>query len=222
MRIAVVEDNRMLADAIGKSLGDDGHGVDMLHNGDEAAAFLAREAVDAVVLDINLPGLSGLEVLGGMRRRGDTTPVILLTARGETRDRVLGLDAGADDYLVKPFDMDELSARLRALLRRRTADQGNIVAVAELSLDRTARRLFMGDRPLDLPRRELALAELFLLKLDQIVSKEQILDHLYGGGSEVDSTTAELYVHRLRKRLAGSGVAIKTVRGLGYYMEKTQ
>jgi len=222
MRIAVVEDNRMLADAIGKSLGDDGHGVDILHNGDEADGFLAREAVDAVVLDINLPGLSGLDVLSGMRRRGDTTPVILLTARGETKDRIRGLDAGADDYLVKPFDMDELSARLRALLRRRGAEQTNAIAVADLTLDRTARRLFNRDVPLELPRRELALAELFLLRLDQIVSKEQILDHLYGGGSDVDATAAELYVHRLRKRLAGSGVAIKTVRGLGYFMEKDQ
>ncbi len=222
MRIAIVEDNRMLADAIGKSLGDDGHGVDMLHDGDEAADFLARETVDAVVLDINLPGLSGLEVLSGMRRRGDTTPVILLTARGETQDRVRGLDTGADDYLVKPFDMDELGARLRALLRRRGADQTHTIAVADLTLDRTARRLFNKDAPLDLPRRELALAELFLLRLEQIVSKEQILDHLYGGGSDVDATTAELYVHRLRKRLAGSGVAIKTVRGLGYFMEKDQ
>jgi len=222
MRIAVIEDNRMLADAIGKSLGDDGHGVDMLHDGDEADRFLAHETVDAVVLDINLPGLSGLEVLGGMRRRGDTTPVILLTARGETKDRIRGLDSGADDYLVKPFDMEELGARLRALLRRRGAEQANTVAVADLALDRTARRLFSRGEPLELPRRELALVELFLLRLDQVISKEQILDHLYGGGSDVDATTVELYVHRIRKRLAGTGVAIKTVRGLGYYMEKDQ
>jgi len=160
--------------------------------------------------------------LSGMRRRGDSTPVILLTARGKTQDRVRGLDTGADDYLVKPFDMDELSVRLRALLRRRGGDQTNTIAVGDLTLDRTARRLFKKGAPVELPRRELALAELFLLRLDQIVSKEQILDHLYGSGSEVDATTAELYVHRLRKRLAGSGVAIKTVRGLGYFMEKDQ
>ncbi len=219
MRIAVVEDNLMLADAIAKSLGDGGHGVDVLHAGDDARDFLAQERVDAIILDINLPGISGLEVLAGLRRRGDSTPVILLTARGETRERVHGLDAGADDYLVKPFDMAELNARLRAMLRRRDADRTPHLQVADLRFDRTARRLYQDDRPLDLPRRELALAELFLLRRDQIISKEQILDHLYGGGAEVEAAAVELYVHRLRKRLAGSGVAIKTVRGLGYYME---
>lgn len=222
MRIAVVEDNMMLADAIGKSLSDQGHGVDLLHNGDAAADFLARENVDAVVLDINLPGQSGLEILGAMRRRGDATPVIMLTARGETSDRIHGLDAGADDYLIKPFDMDELNARLRALLRRRGIDNAGTVTIADLTLDRTARRLFHGQTAIDLPRREFALAELLLLRLDQIISKDQILDHLYGSGADVDPSAVELYIHRLRKRLAGAGVRIKTVRGLGYFMEKNR
>ena len=220
MRIAVVEDNVTLADAIARSLSDGGHGVDVLHAGDAAHDFLVQERVDAVVLDINLPGRSGLEVLSGMRQRGDTTPVIMLTAQGETDDRVRGLDAGADDYLVKPFDMAELNARLRALLRRRGAEDTHLLTAGELTLDRTARRLSRKGAPLDLPRREFALAELFLLRPDQIISKEQILDHLYGGGSEVEATTVELYVHRLRKRLAGAGVTIKTVRGLGYFLEE--
>ncbi len=209
----------MLADAIAKSLGDGGHGVDVLHAGDTARDFLCREDVDAVVLDINLPGLSGLDVLTDMRQRGDTTPVLLLTARGETQDRVNGLDAGADDYLVKPFDMAELNARVRALLRRHGAGKSHTVSAGELTLDRTARRLFRGSQALELPRREFALAELFLLRLERVISKEQILDHLYGAGAEVDLSTAELYVHRLRKRIAGCGVTIKTLRGLGYYME---
>lgn len=220
MRIAVVEDNAALAKAIATSLTDEGHGVDMIDDGLEASLFLAQEQIDLVILDINLPGKSGLEVLSDLRAAGAATPVILLTARSDTKDRVAGLDKGADDYLIKPFDMDELLARVRALLRRSSLDQTLETKVGGLVFDLIGRRVYRDGSPLDLPRREFALLELFAGRIGQVISKEQILDHLYGAGSDSDAAAAELYVHRLRKRLTGCGLAIKTFRGLGYCMEE--
>ena len=220
MRIAVVEDNSALAKAIATSLKDEGHGVDVIDDGGEASLFLAQEQIDLVILDINLPGKSGLEVLTGLRAAGSATPVILLTARSDTSDRVAGLDKGADDYLIKPFDMAELLARVRALLRRSSLDQTLETRVGELVLDQVGRRVYRDGSPLDLPRREFALLELFAGRVGQVISKEQILDHLYGAGSDSDAAAAELYVHRLRKRLTDCGLTIKTFRGLGYCMEE--
>ncbi len=220
MRIAVVEDNAALAKAVATSLMDEGHGVDVIDNGAEASLFLAQEQIDLVILDINLPEKSGLEVLCGLRATGSATPVILLTARSDTKDRVAGLDKGADDYLIKPFDMAELLARVRALLRRSSLDQTFETKIGDLVFDQVGRRVYRGGSPLDLPRREFALLELFAGRVGQVISKEQILDHLYGAGSDSDAAAAELYVHRLRKRLSGCGLTIKTFRGLGYCMEE--
>lgn len=218
MRIAVIEDNQALARAIAYRLRDGGHAVDLLHDGAEASAFLAAEGADLVVLDINLPGRSGLEVLSALRGAGDATPVLLLTARAETRDRVAGLDAGADDYLVKPFEMEEFEARIRALSRRRSQDMGLREPLGPLTFDRSARQLFASDQPIDLPRRELATLECLLDRRGRLVSKSQLSDHLYGVGADVDESMVEVHISRLRKRLSVHGVRIKTARGLGYLL----
>ena len=219
MRIAIVEDNETLANAIAYRLRDRGHAADVVHDGEDANAFLAREGADLVVLDINLPGISGLEILRALRARGDGVPVILLTARSETSDRVAGLDLGADDYLVKPFDMDELEARIRALSRRKNIDYGARETIGGVSFDRTTRQVLASDRPLDLPRKELATFECLLERRGRLVSKAQLTDHVYGVGADVDDTAIEPHVSRLRRRLAGHGVAIRTARGLGYMLE---
>ena len=193
--------------------------MDVLHDGDEADAFLASEGADLIVLDIYLPGRSGLEVLRRLRARGAGTPVILLTARGETEDRVVGLDAGADDYLAKPFAMDELAARVRALSRRRALEYGPEETIGSLVFDRSARSLSAAGEPLDLPRRELAVLECLLERRGRLVSKAQLTDHVYGIGADVEESAVEPHISRLRKRLAPHGVLIKTARGLGYMIE---
>ena len=220
MRIAVIEDNQALAGAVAAALSDEGHGVDVIADGEAASLFLAGEKPDLVILDINLPGKSGLEILSELRARGSSLPVIMLTAQAQTKDRVAGLDRGADDYLVKPFDIAELLARVRALLRRSASSDSLETRVGDLVFDQVARRVFRDGKPIDLPRREFALLELFANRLGQVVSKEQILDHLYGSGSDAEAAAAELYVHRLRKRFTDCGFTIRTFRGLGYCMEE--
>ncbi len=216
LRILIVEDNHPLADGIAKSFRTDGHGVDVIYHGTEADQYLNRESADLIILDINLPGLSGLQVLRNLRRKNVQTPVLLLTARATLTDKVDGLDLGADDYLEKPFDLAELKARARALMRRADKRINEVIRVGQLEFDPIARRIKINNEQIDLPRREYALAEILINGRDRIISKHQILDHLYGLGSEVDEKTVELYIHRLRKRIAGSGAEIKTARGLGY------
>lgn len=219
MRITVVEDNHTLANAIAYRLRDSGHAVDLLFDGEAAEQFLAREGADMLVLDINLPKKSGLEILRGMRLRGINTPVILLTARSDTRERVEGLDAGADDYLVKPFEMDELEARIRALSRRKDLDFGDNEVFGDLEFNRTLRRLSVNGEALDIPRRELSTLECLLERRGRLVSKDELTDYVYGVGADVDDTAIEPHISRLRKRLTGHGVGIKTARGLGYMLE---
>lgn len=219
MRIVIVEDNVDLANGIAYRLRDRGHAVDLLHDGSDAQAFLAAEGADLVVLDINLPTTDGLTVLRGMRHRGDNTPIILLTARSQTHERVQGLDAGADDYLTKPFEMDELEARLRALARRKNLVFASRDTIGQLVFDRNSRQLLHGDQPLDVPRREIATLECLLESRGRIVSKSHLLTHVYGTGAEVDDSAIEPHVSRLRRRIEPFGVRIKTARGLGYMLE---
>jgi two-component system OmpR family response regulator len=221
MRIAVIEDNTALAQGIAFRLRDRGHAVDLLQDGQEADRFLSQEGADLVVLDLNLPGMDGLEVLRALRRRGDGTPVILLTARSETAERVAGLDAGADDYLTKPFEMDELEARLRAMARRKNLEFSARDTLGPLIFDRTSRQLMRGDEPLEVPRREIATLECLLERRGRIVSKAQLLAHVYGTGSDAAESAIEPHVSRLRKRLDPFGIRIKTARGLGYMLEVT-
>jgi two-component system OmpR family response regulator len=190
----------------------------MLHNGQEAALFLKDDTSDLVILDINLPGMDGLELLKGLRSRGDMRPVILLTARAETEDRVIGLDAGADDYLIKPFEAAELEARVRALSRRRITPQRQLQTFGPLRMDVGARQLFADEVALDLPRRELSVFEGLLAANGRLVSKSALLDHAYGVGADVEDTVVEVYISRLRRRLKPFGVEIRTQRGLGYQL----
>ncbi|HAC48112.1 DNA-binding response regulator [Sulfitobacter sp. HI0082] len=219
MRIAVIKDSEALAQGIAHRLRDRGHAVDLLHDGEEADAFLRHEGADLIVLDCNLPGCDGLEVLTRLRRRGDGTPVILLTARAETSERVAGLDAGADDYLTKPFEMDELEARLRAMARRKNLEFAARDAIGPLVFDRTNRQLLKDEQPLAFPRKELATLECLLERRGRIVSKSQLITHVYGTGAAQEDSAIEPHVSRLRKRLEPFGIRIKAARGLGYMLE---
>lgn len=221
MQIVVVEDNISVAKGIRYYLQDAGHAVDLIHDGAEASEFLKSDTADIIVLDIHLPTENGLDVLRQLRARQDQRPVLLLTAQSETADKIVGLDAGADDYLSKPFEMEEFGARIRALSRRVSDAPLATATIGQLSFDRTARTITGPDGPMDIPRREIALFERLLRAQGRIVSKQLLLDGLYGTGSDVDEPVVEVYVSRLRKRLATCGVEIKVKRGLGYIMQAT-
>jgi len=195
MRITLVEDNKSLRKGITYRLEDEGHAVDALEDGLLAEDFLRQEPSDLVILDVNFPGQSGLDVLKAMRRRGDPRPVILLTARAETEDRVAGLDAGADDYLVKPFAMDELTARIRALSRRKTVAPKRSIALGSLSLELEPLHLVSDAGALDVPRRELAVLEALAGAKGGAISKKQLLDHVYGAGSDADEKMSHDYAN---------------------------
>lgn len=218
MRIIVIEDNVAVAKGVAYGLMDDGHAVDLLHDGAEAHAYLAEEDADILVIDLNLPSLDGVGLIKALRARGDERPILVLSARSDPTDIVCGLDAGADDYMSKPFEMDELRARLRALARRRKSPIDASPGIGALKFDRTARMLVGPSGPLKLPRREVALFELLLTAAGRTVSKQALLDHLYGTGTDVEEPVIEVYVSRLRKRLKPHGVAIDVHRGLGYSM----
>lgn len=216
MRIILVEDNESLAKGISYRLQDAGHSVDIVDDGLAADDYLRDAGGDVVVLDINLPGLDGLSILRNIRARGDERPVIMLSARSDTEERVAGLDSGADDYLVKPFEMDELLARLRALARRKPRGITNRLSLGPVVLDLDARQVRINDIPIRMPRREVSILELLLSAQGRIVSKEDLLEHTYGVGANVEETAVEVFVSRLRKRLRPHGVRIGVQRGLGY------
>ena len=218
MRIALVEDNSSLAKGIRYRLEDSGHAVDVLIDGNDAEAFLKTESADLIILDINLPGVDGLTLLKGIRGRADIRPVILLTARAETDDRVVGLDAGADDYLIKPFEMAELEARVRALFRRRSIPQRQNQNVGTLIYDAAARQLFAGSVEIEIPRREMSMFECLAAADGRLVSKNALLEHAYGTGADVEDSVVEVYISRLRRRLGPHGIQIRTQRGLGYQL----
>ena len=216
MRIILVEDNQALAKGIAYRLRDLGHGVDVVQDGDSADAFLHRTKSDLLILDINLPGQDGLSVLRQMRARGDERPVLMLTARSETVDRVQGLDAGADDYLIKPFEMDELVARVRALTRRGPHPPRRLLNFGPVGLDREARQVMANGALLDIPCREVSLLEKLMHSQGRSVSKQDLLDHIYGTGADVEETVIEVYISRLRRRLKPFGLSVSVQRGIGY------
>ena len=218
MRILLVEDDRVLADALSRALVQSAHAVDVVSTGEEADRALALGIYDLAILDIGLPGLSGLEVLQRLRARKAMTPVLMLTAFDTLADRVRGLDLGADDYLAKPFDLPELEARVRSLLRRSTQSTP-FLEHGPLRFDTVGRRVFYDKRPLDLSPRELAVLELLLLRAGRVVSKEQLVNHLYGWGDEVGDNAIEVNMYRLRKKLEPLGCEIRTVRGMGYLID---
>ncbi|WP_335949269.1 MULTISPECIES: response regulator transcription factor [Salipiger] len=216
MRMLLVEDNDELAETILDRLRGEGHSVDRESNGEEANDLLRFSSFDLVLLDINLPGRSGYEVLRSMRSRGDATPVIVLTARSEIDDRVVGLDAGADDYMVKPFDFRELSARCRVLARRRAGASSNVFAAGPFRFDRAAKQAHVDGTLLELRAREVQLLEIMLDNLGRMLTKEEVADKLYTFEETPSLNAVEQLVTRLRRKLGGTPLVIKTARGLGY------
>jgi two-component system OmpR family response regulator len=219
VRILLVEDDELLSDGMSKALRQAGYAVDHVATGYEANIALSTTAFDLLILDLGLPSMDGLEVLRHLRQRNQTLPVIIATARDRLEDRVSGLDLGADDYIIKPFDLPELEARVRALLRRNRGAGGIEVTYGPLRFDTVGRRVMVNDQALDLSARELAVLEVLLQRGGSVVSKEQLIEHMYGWDEEVSQNAMEVNVHRLRKKLEPSGVNIRTIRGLGYLLE---
>ncbi len=219
MRILLVEDAADIAQAIAAALTRRGDAVD--HAGTIAAArdLIAVQDYDIAILDIGLPDGSGTDVLAALRGAGKATPVLMLSARTRIDDRVSALDSGADDYLVKPFDLRELEARIRALVRRQGEDRAGVIEFADLSFDPAACRLEIDGAPVALTRREFTLLEIMLSNRGRVIPKERILERMYAFDSEqVGTNTVELYIARLRRKLQPSSVAIRTLRGLGYQL----
>jgi len=218
MRLLLVEDNERFAALLKQGLTAGGFVVDILPTAADASEALRTNRFEVVVLDLGLPDRDGIEVLTEMRRQRDATPVMILTARGSLKDRVAGLQSGADDYLVKPFALEELVARLQALLRR----PGNLLGVAlklgNVTLDTIARQVFVGDEPIFFSPREIAVLEHLLRRAGRVVAKTLLESNLYGLSQEVGSNAVEVYVHRLRKHLSeiDATVQIHTLRGIGY------
>ncbi|MBO0904109.1 response regulator transcription factor [Jiella sonneratiae] len=216
MRILLVEDMSELSEAILERFRAEGHAIDLENDGAEAEALLRHAGFDLVILDINLPTMNGYEVLRAMRARGDRTPVLVLTARSEIDDRIVGLDVGADDYMVKPFDFRELSARCRALVRRRTGEASNVFTQGDFEFDRGARRALLGGVDLELRQREVQVLELFLGHLGRVLTKDEVADRIYTFDEAPSLNAVEQTITRLRKKLEGSPLQIRTIRGLGY------
>lgn len=221
MRILLAEDDRIIADGLVRSLRSSGYAVDCAHTGIDADTALVTSNYDLVILDVGLPKMSGLEVLKRLRARNTQLPVLILTALDGVEDRVKGLDLGADDYMVKPFELVELEARARALTRR-SSGTAPVISCGPLTYDQVGRSAHINGQMLDLSARELGLLEVLLTRAGRLVSKDQLVDHLCGWGEEVSHNAIEVYIHRLRKKLEPGGVRIATVRGLGYCLEKTQ
>lgn len=222
MRILLVEDHLELSRWVGRALEKARYTVERSLNGADADARLATERYDLVILDLSLARLDGLEVLRRLRARGNRTPVLIVTARAEVSDRVRGLDLGADDYLAKPFEIDELEARVRALLRRSQAGGDNRPACGDLVLDPAGRAFELGGERLALTPREFAVLESLVLRAGKAVAKDHLHERLFTLESDSRPDAIEVYVHRLRRKLAGSRVRIVTLRGLGYLLEEAK
>lgn len=219
MHILIVEDDSVLADALTHSLRSAGHAVDCMTTGTEADRALGTADYDLVVLDIELPGMDGYDVLRRMRERKQQIPVLILTARDSVYERIHGLDLGADDYLTKPFEMGELEARIRALIRRSHGAADNLLQVGHLVVDVKGRRAFIDGVPVDLSAREFAVLEVLAGRAGRVVSKDALIHSLYELDQDVGPNVIEIHVHRLRKKLQDCDVTIRTVRGLGYLLE---
>ena len=221
MRLLLVEDDRMIGESVRTALRQDGFAVDWVRDGRAADETLQSERFDLVLLDLGLPNLGpqhrdGLDVLRALRARQDATPVIVLTARDALEDRVAGLDAGADDYLVKPFELDELAARMRAVLRRHGGRAETAIECDGVRLDPATRQVTLRGEPVVLSAREIAVLEALMQRPGAILSRAQLEDRLYGWGDEIESNAITVYIHQLRRKLGAD--FIKNVRGVGYYV----
>lgn len=218
MRILLAEDDPQLGDGLMVGLRQEGYAVDWVKDGAAADLALKTEAYDLLVLDLGLPRQTGLAVLAALRARGQNLPVLILTARDATSDKVQGLDAGADDYLVKPVDLDELAARVRALLRRAAGRSQPQLCLGDLTLDPAARQVTLAGKSVDLSAREFALLQVLLENAGRVMTRAQLEASLYGWRDEPDSNALEVHIHHLRKKLGAE--RIKTLRGIGYTMPK--
>jgi len=223
MRVLLVEDYQPLARALAQGLREAGYAVDATGDGRQGLALAEANAYDALVLDVMVPELDGLDILRRLRAAGSSTAVVIITARDQVPDRIAGLDLGADDYLVKPFALDELLARLRAVIRRRYQATTNVVALGDLVIDSAARAVKRAGKPVTLSAREFALLEYLALRRGQIVTRTEIWEHVYDFAAEPSSNVVDVYVGYLRRKLgdgeAGTRRLIRTHRGLGYSLE---
>jgi len=218
MRLLLVEDDPMIGESVRKGLRQDGFAVDWVRDGQAAELAIANDVYDLVVLDLGLPRKDGLEVLASVRRKGNTVPVLVLTARDAIPDRIKGLDSGADDYVVKPFDLEELGARIRALLRRRAGRAAPVLEHRELTVNPSTHQATFRGRDLALSAREFAVLEALVERPGAILSRAQLEERLYGWGEEVESNAVEVYIHSLRRKLGAD--FIRNVRGVGYMIPK--
>jgi len=220
MRILLVEDDKSLGSLIHKALVKTGDAVDWIKDGEAALAALTNpnNQFDVIILDLGLPKMDGLEVLQKTRKHGIHTPVMILTARDTIDDRVKGLDSGSDDYLIKPFDLDELGARLRALQRRATSRTENAINFGRIELNPATHTIMLDKKVVNIPRREFALMQKLLENIGHVVTRETLAQTLYGWNEEIDSNTLEVHIHNLRNKF-GKDV-VRTIRGVGYMIEK--
>ncbi|WP_074297609.1 MULTISPECIES: response regulator [Paraburkholderia] len=218
MRLLLVEDDEMIAETVLESMRREGYAIDWAQDGRAAELSLGNGVYDLVLLDLGLPGKDGVDLLSGYRRQGGAAPVIILTARDAVNDRVRGLDAGADDYLIKPFDLDELAARARALLRRRTGQKQPVYTHGKLSLDPAAHEVTKDSVLIALVPREFALLQALIEEPARVFTRAELEDKLYGWGEEVGSNTIEVHVHSLRRKIGADQIA--TVRGVGYRLKR--
>jgi len=219
MRLLLAEDSARLATWLTKALQQGGYAVDQTHDGKVTDHLLSTQRYDAVVLDLGLPSMDGVTVLRRLRQRGDNVPVLILTARGDLGDRVGGLNEGADDYLAKPFDLSELEARLHALIRRAHGRSTPLIAVGPLAYESSGRIFTLAGQTLVLRPREHAVLEVLMLRAGKATAKELLYEKVFSVDATTGQDVVEVYIHRLRKKLQGSGAAIVTLRGLGYLLE---
>ena len=216
MKILLIEDDRMIGWGLRRGLSDEGFTVDWLDDGDAAMVVCSENSYDAAILDLGLPNRDGIKVLAELRHQGNTLPIVVLTARESVADRVKGLNAGADDYLCKPFDFDELVARLRAVMRRRSGQAAPVLDYREVSLNPLTRRVAFKGQLVSLSAKEFSLLEIFLQRLGVVLTREQLREKLYGWEDDVESNTVEVYIHALRRKLGHD--YIENVRSIGYRM----
>jgi DNA-binding response OmpR family regulator len=223
VRVLLVEDNRRLNNSLKTSLVDDGYAVDSAYDGEDGEELAGIYPYDAIILDIMLPRRDGLEICRDLRGRRNNTPILLLTARDTIEDRVIGLDSGADDYLIKPFAIEELRARLRALLRRDASDKSNVLSVADLTLDPATHHVERAGRPIELTAKEFALLEYFMRNAGRVISREMAESHIWSYDFQAASNVVDVYIRRLRRKIDEPYPVklLETVRGVGYRLSKS-
>lgn len=222
MRILLAEDDEVLSDGISKALRQCGYTVDHVSSGADADVAIKTAPFDLAILDLGLPKMEGFEVLKRMRSAGKRFPVLIVTARDALEDRVSGLDLGADDYMTKPFDLPELEARVRALIRRSHFGAEPEIVYGPVRMDTVSRSITINGEAIDFSARELGVFELLLQRPGKIVAKEKLLEHMYGFDEEVSQNAVEVLIHRLRKKIESYGLSVRTIRGLGYVLESEQ